>query len=103
MDMMDYSFLVGIHKIEHGNVMIPNSNSKPSSISCFNSDEGGIASNSKSEIYYIGIIDILQEYCLRKIAEHAYLCVRHNGNEVSAVPPDQYGERFLSFLSRHIV
>ena len=52
--------------------------------------------------YYFGVVDILQEYNIRKKAEHLWktrvLC--QNKTELSAVHPKEYGERFLSAMDR---
>jgi len=49
------------------------------------------------EIYYIGIIDILQRYNTRKFVEHAYKASYLNEHEISCVDPEYYAERFINF------
>ena len=41
----------------------------PNPKNCFFADQGGMGSNTRNEIYYIGIIDILQDFTIRKAAE----------------------------------
>lgn len=53
-------------------------------ITAFTQDQGGIQStddenNPWDEIYFMGIIDILQPYNLRKIAEHSFKSLRYDG------------------------
>ena len=47
-------------------------------------------------LYYMGIIDILQEYTWAKTLENFFksriLC--HSRRGISSVPPDEYAERF---------
>ena len=50
----------------------------------FTRDQGGYQStdqnnNPCNEIYFMGIIDILQPYNLRKIAEHSFKSLRYEG------------------------
>lgn len=53
--------------------------------------------------YYFGVVDILQEYNFRKKVEHLwktkFLC--QNKRELSAVRPQEYGERFLRAMDRN--
>lgn len=75
---------------------------------CFTADQGGILSldevNGRREIYYIGIIDILQEYNLWKRSETVVMGIRRRSlHQISSVPPDEYASRFLSFMSSLLV
>uniref|UniRef100_A0A8R7R9C4 1-phosphatidylinositol-4-phosphate 5-kinase n=3 Tax=Triticum urartu TaxID=4572 RepID=A0A8R7R9C4_TRIUA len=49
-------------------------------------------------VLYIGIIDILQEYSMRKKVEHAYKSIKYNPQSISVVEPRFYSERFLNFI-----
>eukprot|EP01029_Cantina_marsupialis_P005638 TRINITY_DN1615_c0_g1_i5.p1 TRINITY_DN1615_c0_g1~~TRINITY_DN1615_c0_g1_i5.p1 ORF type:complete len:269 (+),score=83.01 TRINITY_DN1615_c0_g1_i5:314-1120(+) len=51
-----------------------------------------------NEIYYMGIIDILQQYDLKKRAENFYKSIRHDARKISAVKPSQYADRFMEFM-----
>jgi hypothetical protein len=53
------------------------------------------------EIYYMGIIDILQQYDLRKMGETVLKSVVHPISGISSVSPAFYAERFVKFLSEH--
>ena len=54
----------------------------------------------EGKIYYMGIIDILQQYNARKRAETRYRKLEVRGKaEPSCVSPDDYAERFLSFFN----
>ena len=66
---------------------------------------GGIPARSeKGErlLLFLGIIDILQQYKLKKKMEHAWKSAVHDGNSVSVTRPDFYKQRFLSFISDKI-
>ncbi|KEG09574.1 putative phosphatidylinositol-4-phosphate 5-kinase-like [Trypanosoma grayi] len=74
---------------------------------CFTSDQGGMASTdqpgTRREIYYIGIIDILQEYNLRKKMETFFVGSVKDRKKISSVTPRDYATRFVSFMSSIIV
>lgn len=74
---------------------------------CFTCDQGGMMSNDtpglRSEIYYIGIIDILQEYNARKRLETAVFGTINDFHRISCVNPHEYAARFISFMSSIIV
>ncbi|TMW58178.1 hypothetical protein Poli38472_011766 [Pythium oligandrum] len=76
--------------------------------SVFCRDEGGIygrdASGKKNGyVYFLGVIDILQQYNTRKIAETFFKGFRHNRKQISAVNPTYYGDRFIEFMEKHVV
>lgn len=48
-----------------------------------------------------GMIDILQQYNIRKTAESMMRAVVNKRSEVSAVDPDFYAERFQKFMADH--
>eukprot|EP00543_Licmophora_paradoxa_P007450 CAMPEP_0202450322 /NCGR_PEP_ID=MMETSP1360-20130828/8943_1 /ASSEMBLY_ACC=CAM_ASM_000848 /TAXON_ID=515479 /ORGANISM="Licmophora paradoxa, Strain CCMP2313" /LENGTH=244 /DNA_ID=CAMNT_0049068537 /DNA_START=16 /DNA_END=750 /DNA_ORIENTATION=+ len=55
---------------------------------------------SKRQIYYCGIIDILQPYNTRKWGETVVKKAQGNSEEeISCVDPETYGNRFIKFLS----
>jgi hypothetical protein len=66
----------------------------------FNGKQGKMAFEGK--IYYMGIIDILQQYNVRKRAETRYRKVEVRGKtEPSCVSPDDYAERFILFFDQY--
>lgn len=79
---------------------------------CFTSEQGGMLSLDlgelsdaramggvrRREIYYVGIIDILQEYNLWKGGETVVMGFIHNRKQISSVPPKDYASRFVSFV-----
>merc|ERR550532_3890232 len=63
---------------------------------------GGIpARNHKGErlLLYLGIIDILQSYRIRKKIEHTFKAIIHDGDTVSVHRPNFYAHRFLDFMA----
>lgn len=54
-------------------------------------------------IYFVGIIDILQQYNSRKIAETFLKGFRHNRKQISAVNPNYYGDRFIKFIDENVL
>ena len=57
----------------------------------------------ENEIYFAGIIDILQQYNHVKTVENFFKGFVHDRNEISAVPAQQYAERFVAFLDENII
>ncbi|EPS61557.1 hypothetical protein M569_13238, partial [Genlisea aurea] len=51
-------------------------------------------------VLYLGIIDILQEYNMKKKIEHAYKSVQFDSVSISAVDPSFYSQRFLEFIKK---
>ncbi len=88
---------------------------------------GGCSSQNQDgsegdEVYYMGLIDYLQVYNARKVAENVFksmvhdgrcvlaaaaalraVCVQHDRREISAVNPNFYAERLVAFLDKHVV
>lgn len=66
---------------------------------------GGIpARNSKGErlLLFLGIIDILQSYRLKKRLEHSFKAMVHDGNTISVHRPDFYSKRFFEFMGKRV-
>lgn len=66
---------------------------------------GGIpARNAAGErlLLFIGIIDILQSYRLKKKLEHTFKSIVTDGDTVSVHRPNFYAQRFLDFMSKTV-
>jgi len=64
---------------------------------------GGIpARNWKGErlLLFLGLIDILQSYRLKKKLEHTFKAMIHDGDTVSVHRPGFYAERFMGFMGK---
>jgi len=96
-NICDYSLLVGFHFGDK-----PPEKSKTLARSHFNKYQGGIVEkyyNKKGKIvYFIGIIDILTQYDLKKKSEHVFKSLMYNKHEISAIAPEPYRKRFLKYL-----
>mmetsp|Transcript_5804 Transcript_5804/g.11915 ORF Transcript_5804/g.11915 Transcript_5804/m.11915 type:complete len:222 (-) Transcript_5804:115-780(-) len=56
-----------------------------------------------TEIYYFGIIDILQLYNARKRTENILKSIVEGGESgISAVSPQRYASRFVKFVDAHV-
>ncbi|KAK6121331.1 hypothetical protein DH2020_044903 [Rehmannia glutinosa] len=51
-------------------------------------------------VLYLGIIDILQEYNLKKKLEHTYKSTKFDPMSISVLEPKLYSKRFIDFLHR---
>ncbi|XP_050437427.1 phosphatidylinositol 4-phosphate 5-kinase type-1 alpha-like isoform X2 [Adelges cooleyi] len=69
------------------------------------SPRGGIPARSGSGdslLLFVGIIDILQSYRLKKKLEHTFKAIIHDGDTVSVHRPDFYATRFLDFMTKSV-
>ena len=55
------------------------------------------------EIYFAGVIDILQQYNHVKTVENFFKGFVNDRNQISAVPAQQYADRFIEFLDSNII
>ncbi|CAF0802349.1 unnamed protein product [Rotaria sp. Silwood1] len=62
------------------------------------------AVNDKGDLLllYVGIIDILQDYRLRKKLEHVFKSTLVTREEISVCNPSHYGARFVRFISHRV-
>ncbi|KAI9735914.1 MAG: Phosphatidylinositol-4-phosphate 5-kinase [Cirrosporium novae-zelandiae] len=70
----------------------------------FYSDDGGFQATHEDgrpgeKIYYLGIIDCLTHYGTVKKAEHFWKGLSHDSKQISPIPPEGYGDRFVKFIS----
>ncbi|KAF3934356.1 hypothetical protein ABW19_dt0202125 [Dactylella cylindrospora] len=75
--------------------------------SIFNGDELGFRATDEQDepgevIYYLGIIDCLTKYDFVKRVEHFWKGLSQDRDEISAIPPQPYGDRFFRFISKII-
>jgi len=82
MQTMDYSFLLGIHKVE------PQTSNRVEKR--LETSDRGYFSYSFESIYYFGIIDYLIRYDVAK------------KEEISSVAPQDYANRFAIYLEKKI-
>lgn len=73
----------------------------------FYGHDGGIrGTNEDNEplriIYYLGIIDCLTDYSIKKRLETMWRSIGHNRSTISAVPAKEYGDRFFRFIRTSI-
>ena len=50
-------------------------------------------------IYYLGVIDCLTHYGFVKRLEHFWKGLHDNRSQISPVPPQAYGDRFINFIT----
>ena len=128
MKIMDYSLLIGVHGRDplqvpgyipcdtndynneetkvHKKLYINNEKEAKIPTSLFKRDDGGFCGMNSdgtlnNEIYYIGIIDILQQYNFLKFTENkykSYTSREGSSSKISAMPPQKYAKRFIDFI-----
>ncbi|KAI1102146.1 SAICAR synthase-like protein [Jackrogersella minutella] len=70
----------------------------------FYSDDGGLRATHEDntpgeEVYYLGVIDCLTHYGVIKKIEHFWKGLSSDRTQISALPPEEYGNRFIKFMS----
>ena len=91
--LIDYSLLVGVHSRTRARKELGGEHRERSEyMHVYTHDDG-------EDVLYVGIVDILQPYTVRKSCE-AFCCgTLVCGRDISCKPPDQYASRFQSFMS----
>jgi len=98
--IMDYSFLIGVIKIDEKNqeeenkLFIQHLENKRK-FHLMKNEEG-------NEIYYFGIIDYLTRWSLLKMAAQQYKSLSHDVTQLSTVSPEAYAKRFIHFIENFI-
>ncbi|KAH3235465.1 hypothetical protein KXV30_007930 [Aspergillus fumigatus] len=69
----------------------------------FYADDGGFRATHENgqpgdEIYYLGIIDCLTHYGTVKKLENFFKGLSHDRGQISPIPPESYGDRFVKFI-----
>ncbi|KAK9421231.1 hypothetical protein SUNI508_06079 [Seiridium unicorne] len=70
----------------------------------FYNDDGGLRATHEDnspgeEVYYLGVIDCLTHYGVIKKIEHFWKGLSNDRSQISALPPVEYGERFIKFMA----
>ncbi|KAI0886502.1 SAICAR synthase-like protein [Annulohypoxylon maeteangense] len=70
----------------------------------FYSDDGGLRATHENntagdEVYYLGVIDCLTHYGVIKKIEHFWKGLSSDRTQISALPPEEYGDRFIQFMT----
>mmetsp|Transcript_34952 Transcript_34952/g.91470 ORF Transcript_34952/g.91470 Transcript_34952/m.91470 type:complete len:809 (+) Transcript_34952:21-2447(+) len=66
-------------------------------------DRGMRSCGSRRQIYFVGIIDFLIEYTMKKKVEHKLKVAQGHGLTASCVPPDDYAARQVRFVTEKVV
>lgn len=108
LSIMDYSLLVGFHFVDRdkedfeidAEVKVEERVEEESSHRFNRKYRGGMLSSDGKEVYFTGIIDILQLYDAQKQREHFFkvYLLRKDKLGISAQPPEIYSERFISAM-----
>jgi 1-phosphatidylinositol-4-phosphate 5-kinase len=104
LQIMDYSLLLGIHYRTSGSG-VPQTGKTLRQPYMFRYDHGGISGvdNNANEVYFCGLIDILQRFNAKKRVENVVKRIASTQKEISCVPPKVYADRMVDFLAPCIV
>jgi Phosphatidylinositol-4-phosphate 5-Kinase/MIT (microtubule interacting and transport) domain len=110
LNIMDYSVLLCVSQqpMSSSAAALPTLaalSARVNRLSAFKSCSGGIRSSDErdrdaAELYFVGIIDVLQEYNLRKRLETKVKSLVHPVHLISCVDAEQYRQRFVDYFSR---
>eukprot|EP00298_Acanthocystis_sp_HF-20_P011673 c19513_g2_i2.p1 GENE.c19513_g2_i2~~c19513_g2_i2.p1 ORF type:complete len:496 (+),score=159.94 c19513_g2_i2:40-1488(+) len=116
--LMDYSLLVGVKHLTpelakaryeqetqfSDRTAASRSMSPPPSFCLYSFDGALDATNEEDKpiLVYCGIIDILQEYSMKKQIENLFKGARFDKRTISAVAPDQYAQRFSDYMKSRV-
>ena len=92
--LMDYSLLVGIHEVN------PQKQFKASRRSL---NHHIFTSEGKDKLYFMSIIDIFTEYNLVKKLETFSKQIVSKFNDISSIPPKDYGARFEEYIHKRVL
>ena len=102
--LMDYSLIVGVKRAKagadadelraQGGFLPGDSPDQPFQVRLEGGDEIG---------YYIGVIDFLQEWTLKKSLAHCLKTVACAPKPLATVHPKEYGERFVAYFEKKFV
>lgn len=93
--IMDYSLLLGIKMLSEKDKVVFDSKGK--------SQYQYLVSQDNQEAYFIGIIDILQLWNLKKQAEMQLKSLSSEKSGLSSVPPIEYSTRFQNFIKNIVI
>lgn len=115
LSIVDYSMMIGVR----GRVLSRDETlqadaakaaeaSKPEDVTCLRRCDGGILSlpiknadhTSREEVYYLGVIDVLQEYNSTKKLENFAKGFYNDRTQISVIPPHEYAERLWRSIER---
>lgn len=104
--IMDFSLLVGIHNLDLANGSHPPI--EPVNIETLKETDSWGAIPAKSGrgenlLLFMGIIDILQSYRLKKKLEHTFKSMIHDGDSISVHKPSFYCKRFQEFMATKVL
>jgi len=93
--VMDYSLLIGIHNLDSG---------KPAGTAGWIGDLSlGIVAVGTPVVYFVGMIDFLIWYGLKKEGEHLLRAIQGHGEDASCVDPLTYARRQVRFVRDSVV
>jgi 1-phosphatidylinositol-4-phosphate 5-kinase len=102
--IMDYSLLLGIHSFSADTEHKYHTEIGETDNTSQNRWRYGVMSSDETEMYFVGIIDILQFFNWSKKIEY-FLKTRimlRDSRGVSCVPPSLYSQRFVSAMGSHL-
>lgn len=95
--IIDYSLLLGVHTIT-GDLPPEPAPVYGRYVPFWQKNWGGVLSDDKTQIYYMGVIDILIHFNARKLGELVIKSIYDDRKGVSVQFPSKYQQRFMKFM-----
>lgn len=96
---MDYSLLIGIYNLNDEDSLKQLEYTMKVDDKC----QTYYIIKNDDVIYFLGIIDCLTNYSIAKKLETIWRSISNKFDEISAIPPRQYGDRFYNFISQSVI
>eukprot|EP00796_Vickermania_ingenoplastis_P005605 gene5605-4027_t len=115
LSIVDYSMMIGVRsrvlsrdKCESLLANAARSPEREEDVSCLHRCDGGLLSlpirneddTAREEVYYLGVIDVLQEYNSSKKLENFAKGFYNDRTQISVIPPPEYAERLYRSIER---
>jgi len=102
---MDYSVLLGIHFIDGKDSVEEMINDNILDLEELGKRSRMFISPNGNEIYFFGVIDVLQQWTTHKKLEKFFKVyfLRKDKNGVSCQPPEFYSDRFIKAIDELII
>jgi len=94
-NIMDYSLILGVYQrtAEEQKCDLKFTDPKLKMFA-----DGGILSEDGKEVYYMGIVDVLQTWNKEKSVQGFFQGLFHNSQNISCCEPNNYASRFQTFM-----
>lgn len=114
LEIIDYSLLLGIHSVDRSQQSdggerrynlreVRARDCELASPLLFKHCHGGMLSFAQHQIYFVGVIDILQRFTNKKKVENVLKRIKSKQAQISCAPPNVYADRLCEFVKDKVM